>query len=142
MTDSKLIEQIVNTYTQGKELFLVSVKVTKSNVITVTVDGDKGVVIDDCILLSKYIESQLDRDKEDFELTVTSFGLGEYFTMQRQYLKNVGQQLEVVLTDGTKINGKLEKAENGKLYLSTKKQKDLTPIDFSLVEKSRVVIQF
>ena len=142
MTDSKLIEQIVNTYTQGKELFLVSVKVTKSNVITVTVDGDKGVVIDDCILLSKYIESQLDRDKEDFELTVTSFGLGEYFTMQRQYLKNVGQQLEVVLTDGTKINGKLEKAENGKRYLSTKKQKDLTPIDFSLVEKSRVVIQF
>ena len=142
MTDSKLIEQIVNTYTQGKELFLVSVKVTKSNVITVTVDGDKGVVIDDCKLLSKYIESQLDRDKEDFELTVTSFGLGEYFTMQRQYLKNVGQQLEVVLTDGTKINGKLEKAENGKLYLSTKKQKDLTPIDFSLVEKSRVVIQF
>ena len=39
--------------------------------MTITRD-DAGVTIDDCVALSRHIESKLDRDKEDFSLTVGS----------------------------------------------------------------------
>ena len=140
MVDKKFTEDIVSTFLEGKKIFLVGVKITKSNVITVTIDGDEGVVVEDCIAVSKYIESKLDRDKEDFELTVTSFGLEEYFKMPRQYVKNIGQNVEVVLKDGTKLNGILSSVEDGKVTLTNKKQKAPLVMDFDQIDKTRVLL--
>lgn len=140
MIDSKLVENIVNEYLEGREIFLVGVKVSKNNVITVTIDSDNKVVVENCIEVSKYIEKNLNRDEEDFELTVTSFGLGEYFVMERQYKKNIGQNIEVVLDDGSKENGILTEVSDGKILITQKKKIEPVIIELITVKKSRVVI--
>lgn len=143
MIDKKIVENIVNKDLEGKELFLVSVKVTKNNVITITIDGDKGVMINDCVNVSKYIEKMLEQEcEENFELNVTSFGLEEYFSMERQFKKNVNQNLEIVLTDGSKQSGKLVSFEDGKVALQSKKQSSPTIYNLDEISKAKVLISF
>ncbi|MDR1859364.1 MAG: ribosome assembly cofactor RimP [Bacteroidales bacterium] len=99
----RITEQILS-----ESQFLVDVRISSSNVIVVTIDSDTGVTIDDCIAVSKYIEGQLDRAEEDFELQVSSAGLGQPLKVLRQYRKNIGRELEVVRRDGVKLTGVLE----------------------------------
>ena len=77
MIQQQVIIDLVNKATQGTELFLVEAKVTPANKILVFLDSEKGVTIDDCSKISRYIESNLNRDVEDFELNVSSFGLNQ-----------------------------------------------------------------
>ena len=87
MIDKKIVEDIVKEVFVGKDLFLVSIKITKNNVITITIDGDNGVKISDCVNVSKYVEKTLENNtEENFELNVTSFGLEEYFTLEMKDL--------------------------------------------------------
>lgn len=143
MIDKKSVENIVNECLNGGGVFLVGVKVTKSNVITVILDGDEGVAVEKCIEVSRYVTGKMDRDKEDYELTVTSFGLGEYFTLERQYKKNVGENVEVVLKDGGKTVGILQSIGSGEIVLSGKKETaDSIHIPIDNVLKTRVLINF
>ena len=87
-------------------LFLIDLVIGPMNRIEVTIDGDKGVLVDDCIELSRAIEHNLDRDEEDFSLQVMSAGVTEGLVHQRQYAKNVGRTLEVT-TKEEKIEGEL-----------------------------------
>ena len=140
MIDTKKVEQIANEYLQCKEIYLVGVKVTKNNVITVIIDGDRAVVVEDCIALSRFIETKLDRNIEDYELTVTSFGLGEYFTMKRQYNKNIGENLEIVNLENEKIFGILKAVNEDNITIENKKKKEDIVINFDDIEKARVII--
>ena len=101
------IESLVLESISDKDLFLVEVSISASNVIQVSIDGDLGVGIDTCVSISRFIESKLDREAEDFELTVMSAGLSEPFKVYRQYLKNVGKQVSIVASDGKKYIGEL-----------------------------------
>ena len=77
MIEKSLIEAIANDYLAATDLKLVRVKVSKENDITVYIHrSGAGVCIDDCVALSRHIEGKLDRDKEDFSLTVSSAGTG------------------------------------------------------------------
>ncbi|MGE4587701.1 MAG: ribosome assembly cofactor RimP [Mangrovibacterium sp.] len=89
--------------------FVVEIEVSQSNQISVILDGDKGISIDDCIRISRHIEGNLDRDAEDFELQVSSAGLGQPFRLRRQFFKNLGGEVEVVLTGGQKEKGILKR---------------------------------
>ena len=60
--------------------------------------------------------------------------------MPRQYVKNIGQNVEVVLKDGTKLNGILSSVEDGKVTLTNKKQKDPLVVDFDQIDKTRVLL--
>ncbi|MCH3924454.1 MAG: ribosome assembly cofactor RimP [Bacteroidales bacterium] len=146
MINKEKIENIVNEYLNNSELFLVDVKVSKSNKIVVTIDGDKGVVVDDCVNVSREIESKMNRDEEDFELTVTSFGLEESFRMIRQYKKNINETIEVVTKDNEKESGVLVEADDEKIVLRKNNKKKKTSEDISLsyndIDKARVIINF
>ena len=77
MIEKSLIEAIANEYLAATDLKLVRVKVSKENDISVFIHrSGAGVCIDDCVALSRHIESKLDRDREDFSLTVSSAGTG------------------------------------------------------------------
>lgn len=102
------IQQIVADVMQGKELFLVDVSVSKDNVIEVFVDSANGVDVSTCIGISREIEAHLDRDVEDFELTVSSAGIGYPFKVAGQYHKNIGKPVEVKFNDGSKLEGVLK----------------------------------
>ena len=89
----KLAEEAIK---DNEELFLIDVKVGADSNITVIADGDRGISINDCIGISRYIEQHLDRDTDDFSLEVTSPGATEPFVNNRQYRKNIGRTLKVV----------------------------------------------
>lgn len=110
MLDVKHIERIVEESLAGTDMFVVEVKVSPGNEVEVTIDADTRVGIDACATLSRAIEAGLDRDAEDFALTVASAGIGQPLRLLRQYLKLVGRPVDVVFKDGSKRVGKLDAA--------------------------------
>jgi ribosome maturation factor RimP len=115
MIGKEQIKALVLEKIQGTSLFLVDIKVSTSNKIEVFIDGDEGLAIKDCVELSRFIEKNLDRDKEDFSLVVSSPGATTPLKMARQYVKHMGRDLEIALSDGTELTGKLVEINiNGK----------------------------
>ena len=146
MIEKIKILELVNGALEGSEKFLVSLKITPDNRIFVDIDGDNGVNIDDCIELSRAIESQLDRDAEDFELNVSSAGADQPLKLVRQYRKNVGRDLEVVTLDGERAEGTLEDASDDGIVIrtaGTKKQPAETlRFAYKDIKSARVAIKF
>lgn len=109
---SKIIQLIEEKLTDDQ--FIVEVEVSPTNQISVLIDSDAGITIDHCVQVSRQVEHNLDREVEDFELQVSSAGLGQPFKVYRQYVKNAGEEVEVVLRNGQKLVGLLtEPDENG-----------------------------
>ncbi|NMH27077.1 ribosome assembly cofactor RimP [Flavobacterium silvaticum] len=77
------------------ELFLIDLSVNEANKITVTLDGDNGVTLQDCIDISRAVEHNLDREEQDFSLEVASAGVSSPLKIRRQYKKNIGRFLKV-----------------------------------------------
>lgn len=102
----KLIETIKDAI-NGTPLFLVDVAVSPDNNITVEVDSMDRVDIDECVKLTRDIEAVFDRDVEDYQLEVGSAGLTSPFKVKEQYLKNIGNQVEVLTRSGSKFKGTL-----------------------------------
>ncbi len=82
-------------------VFLTYLNITDAFKIVVTLDSDSGIVLQDCIDISRAIEGNLDREEQDFSLEVVSFGVGSPLEMVRQYKKNIGRMLIVKLANTT-----------------------------------------
>jgi len=98
-------------------LFLVDFSISDSYKISVTLDGDNGVVLQDCIDVSRFIENNLDREEQDFSLEVASAGVSTPLKLVRQYRKNIGRTLKVKTASET-IEAKLENATDESITLS------------------------
>ncbi len=134
--------------------FIVDIAVKTGNKIIVLLDNDNGVSIGDCVAMSRHIESNLDREADDFELNVMSPGLSEPFKILRQYQKNIGKHVDVVTKEGKKLSGKLLKAEESGIELETKvtetvagkkgKQLIINNINltFNQIKETKIVISF
>ena len=107
MIDKKTIQGIIEKEIENSDLYLVETKVSSGNAISIMIDSLVGVPIITCIELSRAIEGHLDREVEDFELSVSSAGIGQAFQVIQQYHKNVNKDVEVLTTDGSKFIGKL-----------------------------------
>ena len=140
------ILELVNSALEGTDKFLVNLKITPDNRIYIDIDGDNGVTIDDCINLSRAVESQLDRDEEDFALDVSSAGADQPLKLTRQYRKNVGRDLEVVTIDGERAEGTLEDASDESIVIRTKGTKKQAPetlrFNYRDIKSARVIIMF
>ena len=111
MISKNVVEGIVNEWLEDKEYFLVDVTVSPDDKIVVEIDHAEGVWIDDCVELSRFIESKLDREEEDFELEVGSAGIGQPFKVLQQYLIHIGKEVEVLTKEGKKLEGVLKEAD-------------------------------
>ncbi|MBR4147244.1 MAG: ribosome assembly cofactor RimP [Bacteroidales bacterium] len=107
MINKEQIATLAEEAIQGTDLFLVEVKVKPANVIEVYVDADSAVNIDQCVAISRFVESKMDRDVEDFELSVLSWGLSGALKLDRQLQKYVGKDVEVKTKEMGKMQGKL-----------------------------------
>ena len=107
MVDNLQILELVHNHLEGSDKFLVELKVKAGNKIMVFIDGDQGVNVDDCIQLSRYIESKLNRNVDDYALEVSSPGTEQPLKLRRQYIKNTGRFVKVVKNDETIIEGQL-----------------------------------
>jgi ribosome maturation factor RimP len=124
MINKEKVKSIVEDYLGEGEIFLVAVRVSTQNSIRVFLDGDNGVTIDDCIKLSRHIEMQFDRDTEDYDLEVSSVGVGHPLLQKRQYINNIGRRLDITTTDSQRIKGRLvEVQEQGVVIEKDKPEK-------------------
>lgn len=113
MIDKNVVTQIVEEWLEGKDYFLVDVTVSPDDKIVVEIDHADGVWIDDCVELSRFIESKLNREEEDYELEVGSAGIGQPFKVLQQYRIHLGKDVEVMDKTGKKWAGVLtEVTEN------------------------------
>jgi ribosome maturation factor RimP len=113
----KLIE-LVEAHLAGRDIFLVDAVVKAGNRISVFIDGDHGVTIENCRELNHFLNESIDRDMEDFELTVSSTGADRPLQMPRQYKKNTGKSLDVITVMGEKISGVVIMADDTGIELT------------------------
>lgn len=95
MIERKKIEELIETQLSGTDKFLVELQINGANHIEVFIDSDQLVSISDCVELSQYIESSLDREEQDFDLDVSSAGLDMPLRKTRQYAKYIKQLLNL-----------------------------------------------
>ena len=125
MIDKTALEQVINEALEGSKMFLVTLKVSKDNIIDVALDSDEDITIDDCVAVNDAVLAAFDRDDEDYELTVGSYGITSPFLLPRQYRKNVGYEVEVLTADGRKLKGVLADADDEGFVLTTTVKKKL-----------------
>lgn len=143
------IETLATDFLEDTDKFIMNIDVKPGNIIIVTIDGDTLVTIDDCIRLSRSIEGKLDRDEEDFELRVRSYGAESPLLQPRQYKKHIGRELKFTLKDETSMQGKLMDVQDEQIEILEKKsgkkkqaehsQKTLL---FSEIEDARIILSF
>ena len=153
MIEKAIIQQLVEEKLE-ENMFLVDVLVNERNVIHVFVDSFDGLTIDNCVAISRHVEHSLDREKEDFELQVSSPGLTEGFKVKEQYKKYEGKKIEVVTNEGLKLEGVLLESGNEGFVMETQskerleghKKKQLVvkkhQLKYSEIEIAKAVISF
>lgn len=118
--------------------------------ITITIDGDKGVGIDDCALLSRAISTKLEElglEEQVQNLEVTTPGLDKPLKIIRQYLKNIGRRVKIQWLDKT-VEGKLCAATEESVTLQVEKgkgnKKEVTEevIPYTEIKNTFVLVSF
>ncbi|MDR1338811.1 MAG: ribosome assembly cofactor RimP [Prevotellaceae bacterium] len=106
MIDRTLVTELVEKNIAETDMFIVDVEVNSSNVISIILDSDTAVSIDNCADINKFVCNSLESLCEDvFELTVYSAGLSEPLKLKRQYIKHIGEEVEVLRKSGEKRKG-------------------------------------
>jgi ribosome maturation factor RimP len=149
MISKDLIYELVEQKIQGTDNYIVDIKINKDNRIQVILDSDSSITIDDCVEINRHIENQLDRETEDYELEVTSFGLNMPFKLIRQYKKHIGQEVEIVLFNGLKRKGTIVAVDGDGVLINEKtkgkgnnhKTKDIRYL-FTDIKSTKVIISF
>ena len=130
--------------------FLVDIKINSNNEITVYFDNEEGVLIPDILKVSRHIEGNLDRDIEDYQLTVCSPGIDKAFVVKEQYQKNIGRDVKIKTTEGDVKKGKLLSYSDEEVVIETskkkKKKKELLIEELTIpsykIKETKLIIKF
>ncbi len=95
MDQQKVRKLLQEALDENESLFLIDIEFLAGSKIKVTVDGDAGVPLSECVRISRNIEHNLDREEEDFSLEVTTPDIAAPLKMKRQYKKNINRILKV-----------------------------------------------
>ena len=146
------IVELSEAFLKDSANYLIDVNIRSGNRISIFIENDEHVSIKDCIALSKHIESQFDREQQDFELEVSSPGIDSPFRHERQYVKYVGKEIEILMSNGDKFSGELLGSDSESIqYLPSKKgrskktdqttnSKEAMTVLLSEVKETRLVI--
>jgi len=145
-------QKVIALISSDPDSFLVEVKIKPGNNVKVFVDADQGVSIDKLATLNRSLYKQIEESRvfsnNDFSLEISSPGLDEPLKLHRQYLKNIGRHIEVILKNGIKREGKLISAANDEFVIEeekgNKKTKEFvqSPIFYNEVKTTKVQIKF
>ncbi|MDR2025995.1 MAG: ribosome assembly cofactor RimP [Prevotellaceae bacterium] len=118
MIDRALIEKLVADNIAGTDMFIVNAEVKPDNIVSVILDSDTAVSIDNCADINRHICSSLESLGEDtFEVTVYSAGLSEPLKLQRQYIKHIGEEVEIIRKSGEKQRGILRRVDDSSIEI-------------------------
>ena len=157
MTEKQL-HSIIESLLPSEELFIVDIKasfVKTPGKITIALDGDKGISIDQCAEISKSLGNYIEEQgllEDPYNLEVSSPGLDQPFKFHRQYIKNIGKEVRVLLNNSNDIKGKLDQVnETGIQIREIKKTKnkskksyqdELTSLSFDDINKTNILLEF
>ena len=119
MNQTKVRNLVDEALALNESLYLIDLVISENNKIQVTVDGDKGVPLSECIRISRAIDSQFDREEEDFSLEVSTPDIAHPLKVKRQYIKNISRILKVK-TFEEEFEGTLVEADENKIVLNWK----------------------
>jgi len=154
MISTEKVRQLVEEKIAETSIFIVDIQVSSKNHIAVEIDSQAGVSIKECLMVSRQIEGNLDREVEDYSLEVASPGLDKPLRMVQQYLKNIGREVKVVTNEGEELKGTLTAAdETGfeltieeKKKIEGKNKKELVTtvhrFDYDKVKTTHIIISF
>ena len=135
-----------------KDLFLVEVRIKPTNNVKIYIDGDQGVSVDKLVSYNRKLYRQLEEEglfpNGDFSLELSSPGLDEPLKLHRQYVKNIGRPVEVILVEGAKLEGTLKAVTAVEIEIETIKGKgkkavtELQAIPFTTIKTTKVQIKF
>ncbi len=117
MIEKSRIEDIIGSYIQDTDIFLVDIKVNAGNIIQVFLDKPTGITLNECSEISNFVIPRLNKDIEDFELEISSPGLGMPFKVLKQYQKNINKEIDIVLNNSMKVKGLLKSASAEKIEI-------------------------
>lgn len=154
MFKTKVEELLQNALDERSDLFLISLTVSADNAIKIIIDGDTGVLVEDCMFISRAIEHNLDREDQDFSVEVLSSGASTPLLFLRQYHKHIGRTLEIKTNDDQKTEGQLVDVNQETIQLKWKARepkpvgkgkvtvaKEAT-IAFNTIKEAKVKIKF
>ncbi len=136
-------------------LFLVDLTISKENAITIEIDKHEGgVSVKDCMAVSRNVEHNLDREEQDFELHVSSAGIDRPLRVLPQYIKNIGRGVELLMADGSTLEGVLKAASATEIEIEVsriekiegKKKKETiveqVVLPLNTIKETKIVITF
>jgi ribosome maturation factor RimP len=137
-------------------LYIVDLSIGAGNKIFLELDKEEGAVsIEDCMSVSRNIEHNLDREIEDFSLEVSSAGIDQPFRVLKQYYKNIGKPVKVLMLEhGKSIEGILKSVSDEdfviefseKRRIEGRKKKELVTeeikIKYSEIKETKLIISF
>lgn len=118
MIDIEKLKAFCEAYIKDRGYFLTDLTVSKDNDIVVEIDNMEGVDLDFCATMTRAIESEFDREKEDYSLEVGSAGLSSPFKVAMQYVKNIGTEVETLTKAGEKLKGTLKSADESSFVIT------------------------
>jgi ribosome maturation factor RimP len=141
------IKDLFEQWQKDENIFLVDVSIMPGNKITALIDSLQGLNISNCVDFSRFIEGNLDREKEDYELSVSSPGADSPFKVLKQYQKNIGRKIKLVTKDDQTVSGTLLKLIENSVEIapdSNKKNKTniTSSFDINNIKEIRVIISF
>lgn len=147
MISNQQIKSLFEKWEKASDIFLVDIAVKPGNKIVILIDRTGGLNINDCVELSRFIEGNLDREKEDFELSVSSPGADAPFKVIEQYHKNTGRKAQITMVDNQVFTGILKKVSENTIEIEAeknKKSKVVPPdtIEIKNIKEIRVIISF
>jgi len=145
-------EKVMALISSDPENFLVEVKIRPGNNIKIYIDADRGMSIDKLAQYNRSLYKQIEESgffpNGDFSLEISSPGLDEPLKLHRQYLKNIGREVEVILKNGIKLQGKLVSATGDEILINeerkNKKQREVTQhtIPYNDIKTTKIQIKF
>lgn len=119
MNQTKVLDLVNEALALNKSLYLIDLSISTTNKIQVTVDGDDGVPLSECIRISRNVEHNFDREEEDFSLEVSTPDIAHPLKVKRQYIKNINRILKIK-TSEQEFEGTLVEADEDKIVLNWK----------------------
>lgn len=150
--EKRVRELVEEKIADRPDLFIVSITMQKNNTLSILLDGDNGISIDDCVSVSRHVGYYLEEENvidHAYRLEVSSPGIDSPLLLLRQYIKNTGREVRVKLTNGDKKEGKLLSADESQIVIEEKvKEKGKkaylqeTALPFNQIKETRVLISF
>ncbi|CAN2210419.1 ribosome maturation protein RimP [Candidatus Nanopelagicaceae bacterium] len=114
-------------------------------IVTVIVDGESGLNLDQVTVASKLVSELLDEapfmGETPFTLEVTSPGIDRPLTLPRHFAKNVDRLLKVTKNDGVVVTGRIRSNTGNDVTLEVAEKKEVKEVTVALADIKRATVE-